>query len=86
MGAEMNIEKIAEPIRVLADCAGGTIRPLRFRWSGRDYKVEAVNAQWTDRAGDVYSLHYSIQAGGQTYYLHFNSTESQWWLDETVIE
>ena len=82
----MNIEKIGQPIRVLADCAGGAIRPLRFGWAGRDYTVDAVNAQWIDRQGSVYSLHYSVQAGGQTYYLHFDSKQVQWWMDETVVE
>ncbi len=82
----MNVEKIQEPIRVLADCSGGAMRPLRFRWSGRDYKVEAVNARWIDRQGEVYSLHYSVQAGGQTYYLRFDSKQVQWWLEETIFE
>ncbi len=98
----MNIEKIQEPIRVLVDCGGGgmpRMRPLRFRWSGRTYKVDTVNACWIDRQGEgrpaavsrgedseVYSLHYSVQAGGQTYYLHFDAREVQWWLDQTIFE
>jgi len=82
----MNIEKIGEPIRVLADCEGGRMRPLRFRWAGRSYKVQAVNARWIDRRGEVYGLHYSVQAGGQTYYLHFDSKQVQWWIDETILD
>ena len=82
----MNIEKIGEPIRVWADCSGGQMRPLRFRWATRDYRIEAVNAQWTDRQGDGYSLHYSVQAGGQSYYLHFAGREVQWWLDEIIVD
>ena len=76
--------------------------PLRFYWSGRTYKVDTVNACWIDRQGEgcpaavfcrqrggdpaVYSLHYSVQAGGQTYYLHFDAREVQWWLDQTIFE
>ena len=82
----MNIEKIQEPIRVLVDCGGGAMSPLRFCWSGRTYKVDTVNARWIDRQGEVYSLHYSVQAEGQTYYLHFDAKEVQWWLDETIFE
>ena len=82
----MEIEKIGDPIRVLADCTGGEIRPLRFSWAGRAYKVEAVNAKWIDRQGEVYSLHYSVQAAGQTFYLHFDVGQAQWWLDETVLD
>jgi len=82
----MNIEKIGEPIRVLAACSAGRIDPVRFRWGARTYTVEGVNGRWTDRRGDCYCLHYSVQAGGQTYFLHFASNEVQWWLDETVLE
>lgn len=82
----MEIEKIGDPIRVLADCAGGEIRPFRFRWAGRAYKVEAINGKWTDRQGEVYSLHYSVQADGQTFYLHFDVGQAQWWLDEIVLD
>jgi len=82
----VDVEKIGEPIRVLADCTGGQIRPLRFRWAGRSYEVETVNAKWIDRQGGSYSLYYSVQADGQTYCLHFDGREVQWWLDETVFE
>ena len=81
----MNIEKIGEPIRVLASFAGGAMEPLRFQWHGRTYKVEPVNGRWVDRQGQTYSLHYSVQAGEETYYLHFSSQEVQWWLDEVIV-
>ena len=83
---EMNVEEINEPIGVLASFSGGEIRPLRFRWGGRTYRIEAVNGRWIDRSGDGYSLHYSVQVGQETYYLHFAGTEVQWWLDRVVLE
>ena len=82
----MNIEAIGEPIRVLALCEGGAVRPLRFQWAGRAYKVRAINARWIDRQGDAYRLHYSVQVGNETYHLHFASPEVQWWLDEVVTD
>jgi len=82
----MNVEKVKEPIRVLAACGGGRIDPVRFRWGQRTYKVDAVNGRWIDRRGEGYCLHYSVQAGGQTYLLHFSSKEVQWWLDEVVMD
>jgi hypothetical protein len=81
----VNIEKIGEPIRVLAAFSGGAVQPLRFKWHGRTYKVEAINGRWVDRQGETYSLHYSAQVGLETYYLHFSSKEIQWWLDEVVV-
>ena len=82
----MKIEEIAEPIRVLADCSGGQVRPVRFRWGQRTYVVEAVNGQWIDRAAEGLALHYSVQVGDETYYIHFVSSDVQWWLDRVVLE
>lgn len=82
----MNVEKIQEPLAVLAAFSGGSAQPVRFRWNGRTHKVETVNAHWVDRRGDLYELYYSLQSGGQTYIVHFSSKELQWWLDEVVVE
>jgi hypothetical protein len=81
----MNIEKIGEPISVLAAFSGGRIDPLRFRWKERSYRVEAINGRWIDRQNEAYCLHYSVQVGEETYYLHFSSREIQWWLDQVVV-
>ena len=82
----MNIEEIGEPIRTLAVCGGGGMDPLRFSWSGRTYVVDTVNGRWVDRQGENYCLHYSVQVGGETYYIHFSSSQVQWWLDRTITE
>ena len=84
-GAAMNVEEIGEPIRVLADCRGGQIEPLRFRWGERTYKVDRVNGRWVDRGGAASALHYSVQCGDETYYIHFASGEVQWWLDQMIV-
>jgi len=81
----MRIEEIGDPIGVLAVCARGKIEPKRFKWNGRSYTIDQVNGQWIDRRQDGYSLHYSVQAGDETYYLHFSSSEVQWWLDQVVL-
>jgi hypothetical protein len=82
----VNIEKIGEPIRVLAAFSGGAIEPVRFKWRGRTLKIDAVNGRWIDRQGAAYSLHYSVQSGDETYCLHYSSREIQWWLDELIVE
>ncbi len=82
----MNIEEIGEPIRVMADFHGGGAVPLRFRWSNRTYVVSQVNGKWVDRADDGCRLHYSVQVGSETYYIHFCCTEVQWWLDQVMLQ
>ena len=82
----MLIEKIGEPIRVVAAFSGGGVEPLRFRWQGRTYQIETVNGRWFDRQTNGYSLHYSVQTGQETYYIHFSSRDVQWWLDEVILD
>lgn len=81
----MKIEEIGDPVAVLAVFAGGKIEPRRFKWNGRSYSIDRVNAHWIDRQPDGYRLHYSVQAGDETYYLHFAGNEVQWWLDQVVL-
>ena len=80
----MRVEDIGERVEVLAVCSSGSIKPLRFKWSGRAYEVQDVNARWTDRSGGSYSLHYSVQVGDETYLLRFSGTDLQWWLDKQM--
>ncbi len=82
----MRTETIEEPVRVLAVFAGGEVNPVRFRWGTREMDVFAINARWTDRDRDDCVHHYSVQAGEETYYLHFSSRDLQWWLDQVVLE
>ena len=82
----MKIEEIGDPIRVLVLFSGGRAEPMRFRWNGRTYQIDRINARWTDRQCDGYCLHYSAQVGEETYYLHFASSEVQWWLDQVVLD
>ena len=82
----MLIEKIGEPIRVVAAFSGGGVEPVRFRWQGRTYQIETINGRWFDRQTDGYSLHYSVQVGQETYYMHFSAQDVQWWLDEVILD
>lgn len=82
----MNIEQMDEPIRVLAVFSGGGVQPLRFRRGRRTYRIDAVNGRWVDRQGDAYCLHFSVQVGGETYFIHFSSAEVQWWLDQVIVD
>ncbi|MFP4354845.1 MAG: hypothetical protein ACLFUJ_06935 [Phycisphaerae bacterium] len=82
----MSIEKIDKPVRVLVDCSNGQMVPLRFLMGERTYRIEQINGRWIDRAGDGEKLHFSVQVGNETYYLHFDMAGRQWWLDQVVLE
>ena len=82
----MLIEKIGEPIRVVAAFSGGGVEPVGLRCHSRTYQIESINGQWIDRQNNSYSLHYSVQVGQETYYLHFSAQDVQWWLDEVILD
>ena len=81
----MQIEKIEEPVGVLAVFSAGDVSPVRFRWHSQEYDIFSINGRWTDRQNDGYARHYSVQVGDETYYLHFGSHDMQWWLDQVVL-
>ena len=81
----MQIVPIAEPVRVLALGVPGELRPLRFQWQERTYRVAAINGHWRERQGEVCDLHYSVQVGDETYFLRFASRDCQWWLEQMVV-
>jgi hypothetical protein len=82
----MRIETINEPVRVLAAFSGGQVSPVKFRWNTREMDVFAVNGRWRDRLGDGWAHHFSVEAGDETYYLHFSTVDMQWWLDQVIVE
>jgi hypothetical protein len=82
----MNIVQIGEPIRVLAAFSGGTVEPLQFHWARRAHEIDAVNGRWIDRSGGQLRLHFSVQVGPETYYIHFSTHDVQWWLDQVAAE
>ena len=54
-------------------------------WHGRSLPIEAINGRWIDRHQDGYRLHYSVQVGAETYFLHFAADQVQWWLDKVIL-
>ncbi len=81
----MNIERINEPVGVLAEFSGGQCTPRRFVWKRRTYEVARVNGRWIDRHDDAASWNYSVQSGEETYYLRFLTGPMEWWLEQVIL-
>jgi hypothetical protein len=81
----MNIERINQPVGVLAEFSAGQCNPVRFFWRKRAYEVARINGRWVDRQGDAPSLNYSVQVGEETYYLRFLAGQMQWWLEQVIV-
>ncbi len=82
----MKAISIHERVRVLAAFTEGRLSPVRFKWNHRTYAVEQVNGDWVDHRDEGDVRHFSVQVEGGTYFLHFSTSDMQWWLDELVPE
>jgi len=80
----METTEVREQVRVLAAFAGGTVRPVRFKWRERSYAVTGVNGQWRERQEEAEVWHFSVEAAGGTWFLHVSCRDWIWWLDEVV--
>ena len=82
----MIIEDVKEPVRVRADFSGEGITPRLFERGGRTYRVESVNGRWVDRDGVRPRHCFSVQAGGDTYFLSLKTDDMTWWLEKVILE
>jgi len=82
----MRLEDIDEPVSVRADFRGGEITPRAFRRGRKAYTVTAVNARWVDREGAHPLWRFSVQAGGDTYFLALRTSQMIWRLERVMVE
>jgi hypothetical protein len=45
----MNIERIHQPVGVVAEFTAGRCDPVRFLWQRRTHEVARINGRWVDR-------------------------------------
>ena len=82
----MRTETINEPVRVRADFTGGEITPVAFKRKGRIYRVEKVNARWTDTAPEKPVYYFSIDSGPNAYELSLSTRDMIWRLERVMME
>lgn len=80
----MNVyQKINEKVDVLVDFAGHKIRPLVFKWGGRDYQVKNVNLVHMAREGREKIYYFSVSDEANYFKLKYNTESLEWLLEET---
>ena len=75
--------KINEPVDVLVDFAGTKVRPLVFKWGGRDYQIKSVNLVHMAREGRDKIYYFSVSDDANYFKLKYNTETMQWLLEET---
>lgn len=64
----MTFEDIFEPIEVISHFKKGHMRPLRFKWNGRVYKIHQMNGHWISHRGYNKQHHFSIISDSSDYF------------------
>ncbi len=74
-------QKIDEPIDVVAVFEGSRVRPVRFRWQGRTYRLKEITASWQTRVGTDIKHHFSaIDQGSANVQLTYDLAQRSWVL------
>ncbi len=83
----MRFEDISENIEVIAVFQAGKLKPLRFRWKGRVYRIQRVNGSWKSDEGAARFHHFSVMAEGpDVYEISYNPERFSWALDRVCME
>ncbi len=82
----MLVETLNEPVKVRADFNGGIITPLAFKRNGQVLRIHKVNARWEERQGHVKRYFFSVEAQGNVYELHLDSSSMAWRLDRVCLD
>lgn len=81
------IEEINQPIAVIALYDKGTVRPLRFKWGGRVYRVKKVNHTWSQKIGHSPYLHIAVETDGyNTMELVVDPADLSWRLARMSVD
>ena len=75
----MQYEEIGEPIEVITYFHDGLLKPLRFRWQQRVYRITRLHGHWQSRTGAFPVHHFSVGTGGPDVYELQYSTDDQLW-------
>ena len=57
------------------------IKPLRFRWAGRMFKVTDITYRWQTRQGQKTIHHFSVSDGRTLYELSFDPHSLVWTME-----
>jgi hypothetical protein len=79
--------EIGEQVHVIAAFGSRPrLKPLRFRWSGRQIDIKNITYEWTTFAGKSKLLHFSVTDGSTLYELSFDSGAVLWRLEGVETE
>jgi hypothetical protein len=80
-------QEVEEPIDVIAVFEKGRMRPLRFRWKNRVYKIQKVTGDWHSDVGRYRLRHFAVVDQAANYFqLSFDQYDAAWSLTKISVE
>ncbi len=78
---------IDEPVTVVASFGGRErVKPLSFRWAGREIPVKEVTYRWVQQDGSRRLYFFSLTDGSTLYNLCFDPSGLSWRLQAVETE
>lgn len=75
----MTFEDIYESIEVISYFKDGSLKPLRFKWNGRVYRISRLNGYWVSHQGYNRQHHFSVIADSSDYFeLLYDDASFDW--------
>jgi hypothetical protein len=83
----MIYEDIFEEIDVITLFKEGKIKPLRFKWNGRIYKITTVHGYWASPRGYNKQYHFSLITDSSDYFeIIFDTSNFEWQIARVCLE
>jgi hypothetical protein len=80
-------QEIEEPIDVIALFEKGRMRPVRFRWKERVYRIAKVTGDWQSEVGRYRLRHFAVIDEASNFFeLSFDQYDSVWSLAKVSAE
>ena len=80
------LEKLNDPIQVLAQFNGKKIMPEFFKWRDKTYKIEKLNMVHKERDGNDKIYYFSVTDNANFFRLAFFTRDLSWKIEELWYE
>jgi hypothetical protein len=83
----MVYQDIYESIEVISLFKEGKIKPLRFKWNGRVYRINRLNGHWVNPKGYDKQYYFSLIADNSDYFeIMFDTSSFEWQIARICLE
>lgn len=80
-------QDLDDPVDVIAAFESRRLRPVRFRWNDRVYKVARVTGSWKSQRGEFSVRHFAVVDTQANFFeLTYDERLTSWILTKTWVE